>query len=214
MNLQKFCSKADRHTGKLDSPWSFGEFTYASNGVILIRVPRLADVGENDNAPKIHLREFPLLLSTEPAEWVSVPEVDYGGDECEVCYGTGIALLCPECEGDGEVAVRSRFNDYEDQECLTCQGNGQISRGEWASFVKMHKFKGEAIEGNCDRCDGSGMEGTQDFKTVNGVKLNEKYLWMLGELPGATLGTFGPHDAVRFRFDGGDGLVMPMRSEG
>jgi hypothetical protein len=213
MDLKLFCSTSSYNHGRLAAPYSYGDYTYATNGHILIRVPRLADAPENENAPKVWTGDIAELFNREPAEWVPVPEVDYDGDECEVCGGTGTALLCPECEGEGEVFPETKYSIYEGQDCATCEGNGQISQQAWNDFVKGHKFKGQAIEDSCDECIGTGIESTKASQVINGSRISEKYLWMVGELPGAELGIFEPEAAVRFRFDGGDGLIMPMRGE-
>lgn len=211
MDLKLFCNA--NKPGVLDAPWSHEEFTYATNGHILIRVPRRDDVTENKIAPKVWAGDIAECFKREPVEWVPVPEVDYDGEECEVCGGTGTAFLCPECEGKGGVWPKTKYSTYELQECATCRGIGQISQQNWDHFVKCHKFKGEEIKDTCGECDGTGIERTKDSKVVNGARINERYLWMIGELPGAQLGTFEPEAAVRFRFDGGDGLVMPMRGD-
>ena len=43
--LRRFCEK-ESFNGKLDNPFSLGEFSYATNGHIAVRVPRLESVGE------------------------------------------------------------------------------------------------------------------------------------------------------------------------
>src|SRR5574337_601455 len=50
IDLKKFCSK-DRP--KLLDPFSGGEFTYASNGHIAVRVPRCAEYADNANYAEI-----------------------------------------------------------------------------------------------------------------------------------------------------------------
>lgn len=211
MGLKLYCSTNPNHFHSMANPWSHGEFTYATNGYIIIRIPRLADVPENDECPKVWEGDLAELFTREPAAWIDVPEVDYEGEECERCDGTKEAYLCPECEGYGEVFLQSRFNVYEGQDCATCNGDGQLPQDEWDAFVKCHSFKGEPIKEVCDGCDGTGIATCRESHDVNGVLINEKYLWMIGNLPGAKLGTFGEPDPVRFTFDGGDGLVMPMR---
>lgn len=213
MDLKLFCSKRPTHAMKLAVPWSFGEFTYASDGVIIIRVPRLPDAPENVNAPQAWRGELPGMFTREPVEWVDVPTVDYKGGPCSVCNGTAEAFMCPECEGEGEVYLATKFNDYDEQDCKSCTTTGVLSKARWAAFVKLHHFKGDPIMVDCSVCNSTGMELTTASKLVNGVRISERYLWIICNLPGAQLGTFGAEDAVRFQFDGGDGLVMPMRPE-
>ena len=52
IDLKPFCS---REVGReyLRQPFSFGEWTYATNGYVMVRVPRRDDVPENDKVPKL-----------------------------------------------------------------------------------------------------------------------------------------------------------------
>ena len=49
-NISKFCSK-DSTRSSINSPYSLGEYTYATNGHIIIRLPRIDDIKENPEAP-------------------------------------------------------------------------------------------------------------------------------------------------------------------
>lgn len=213
MDLSIFCSKKQRVAKHLAVPWSFGDFTYASDGHILIRVPRIADVPENDSAPKVWEGTFGKQFITEPAEWVSVPAVDYKPVTCPICEGKAEAFMCPECEGDGEVYPSTQFHTYPLQDCITCQTSGVISEEHWQRFIKANRFKGEPIMEPCAACNETGLVWTMCHKFINGAKINEKFLWIVGNLPNAQLGVFSPLDPIRFRFDGGDGLIMPMRPD-
>ena len=50
IDLSHFCYTEDDRP-YLKNPWSRGDFTYATNGYVMVRVPRRADVPENDEAP-------------------------------------------------------------------------------------------------------------------------------------------------------------------
>lgn len=50
IDLSHFCYTEDDRS-YLKQPWSRGDFTYATNGHIMVRVPRRSDVPENDKAP-------------------------------------------------------------------------------------------------------------------------------------------------------------------
>jgi len=55
IDLSHFCHTEDDRP-YLKQPWSRGEFTYATNGHVAVRVPRRADVPENDEAPDVEGR--------------------------------------------------------------------------------------------------------------------------------------------------------------
>ena len=48
-DLMKFCGGNDR--AGIATPFSIGEYTYATNGHIMVRVPRIADIPERTDAP-------------------------------------------------------------------------------------------------------------------------------------------------------------------
>lgn len=70
-DLLAFCNPERRgfYLSDLSVPWSAGDFSYASNGHILLRVPRLAEIPENSRAPKVD-RLFP---DTPASEWWPIP---------------------------------------------------------------------------------------------------------------------------------------------
>ncbi len=106
--LEEFCS-ADRDRHYFRHLWSRGEFTYSTNGHVLIRVPRLDNVGENELAPDCD-RFFVKALTQ--AKLMSVPAFDIPeieDEDCEACDGSGLAhhdcpaceCVCDDCEGSG-----------------------------------------------------------------------------------------------------------------
>ena len=83
------CVSEDETRFAICSPWSAGDWTYATDGRLLVRVPRLDGVPENKNAPKDLEREvlgFEQL--PEVAEWWELMEIERAPvtsdcDECE-----------------------------------------------------------------------------------------------------------------------------------
>lgn len=49
--LQKFCS-TDSFRVNINKPFSQGEYTYATNGHIIVRVPRIEGIGEQEKSDK------------------------------------------------------------------------------------------------------------------------------------------------------------------
>lgn len=161
VDLKPFCGDNDIRY-YLNEPFSEGEFTYATNGHILIRVPRRDDIPEektmSDRAPKLFV-DFAMQKSLD------IPEVP-----------------APE---------------MVDCECVT--SNGDLSETE--------------VLQKCEDCGGT-------FKVELwgvGIDLGDsrfalRYLRLLKTLPNCKISPNGQKQAP-FKFDGGDGLLMPMRKQ-
>ena len=107
-DLQRFAAGEDETRIYISLPWSRGEFSYATNGHILVRVPRLADVDENPQAPDAEK----LLAETKQTEFIPVPVCVMPPDvECIYCGGKGYFI-----NGRG----------YPRDECLECNGTKKV----------------------------------------------------------------------------------------
>src|SRR5271166_2898199 len=114
-DLAKFVS-TDVERARMARPWSRGEFTYATNGHIMVRIPRLAEVPECSDAPDVEGIVMPLLADqteTAPLPAYELPKVDK--NECRTCEGRGLEHDCPDCECecddcDGTGAVRAHVS--------------------------------------------------------------------------------------------------------
>jgi hypothetical protein len=117
IDLTNFC---DPNRAGLTHPFSINGFTYASNGRIMVRVPRRPDVPENPQAPvraaalfeqfsdHKRYRKLPTIDLVEPYEW----------DEtitCEFCDGSGKQHSCPNCSC----------------KCPSCDGAGSRIETRW-----------------------------------------------------------------------------------
>ena len=160
-DLEQFCDEGFRPA--LSTPWSLGEYSYASNGHLIVRVPRLSDVEERDTAPKVQK----MFDGPEPPEWITLADITLPKQKVAECH---------RCEGGKEPV-----HDCPDCNC------------------------------KCDHCGDTG-----EVKPVTPVEIgvalfNLKYLLMLNKLPGCRIGLIEAETPTPFRFDGGDGLLMPMR---
>lgn len=104
IDLQKFCSRASRY--EINKPWSRGDYTYATDGHILVRVPRIADIPENDKAPDTS-KLFAEAIERTDYKWIVAPLVHPEYAECGYCEkGVCDGESCYECHGEGEVEQR------------------------------------------------------------------------------------------------------------
>lgn len=95
--LQPFCSTYEGRP-RLQKPFSRGEFTYATNGHILVRVPRLPEVAEDFDAPAVEVTfaaiDNAVALAPFPP---ALPEIKTV--ECGDCDEEGQAVHdCPDCQ--------------------------------------------------------------------------------------------------------------------
>lgn len=204
IDLSVFC-KTDHDM--LNTPWSEGDFTYASNGLLLVRVPRRDDVAEKIEAPNIQGTSLGAGFDKTPIEWFSVPNIEIATKECQKCKGTGHQYTCPECEGSGEVSLSTDWSDYGEHSCETCGGTGQLSKDHWLRL--MPKGSNPAGE-ECHKCGGAGKlyDDGKAIK-VGDALFTDTLLKKVAVLPGCKIGVIGELLPAIFRFDGGDGLLMP-----
>lgn len=212
VDLIKFCGQ-DLYRTYLNAPFSIGDFTYACNGHIAVRVPRLAEIGEVENAPTGIVGAFvPAEQGKDraaPLPSISQPKTE----RCSPCSGTGKVIPCEECKGEGS----QECDMGHDHDCEECDGRGSMS----ARDVVEGSPEFQSIRA-CTDCDGLGAapEGREGwgvavvFPGDNWVAL--RYANKIAALPGAVWRLTGREtgDPIPFWFEGGEGVVMPMRSSG
>lgn len=188
--LSTFC-----HQDRKDmcAPFSFGDCSYATNGHIILRVPRLADVPEwdaiNEKAAKL-FSDVDLDIAL-----IDIPDFPQPKQEpCIACEGTGKVSKCPECDGGGYVNLENDHNEYECM-CKTCDGEGSKAGGDRV----------------CSNCCGTGKySGRHKPIDVGCSSFADVYLMLLKELPGIKIAPIKPKGLAYFRWDEGDGLIMQL----
>jgi hypothetical protein len=115
--LKQFCG-IEETCPYLHEPFSRGDFTYATNGHIMVRVPRLPEVTAgadivDPEKPFLQDRRGPLFDLTALSRLTYTP--------CENCDGAGYGDLCEECGGTGGGECPECGHA---EECEACGGKG------------------------------------------------------------------------------------------
>ncbi len=84
---------------------------------------------------------------------------------------------------------------------------------EWFEIPELPKPVFENCEfcfgKGCDECDGEGKFEVLEKTKINGCFFQNKYLRLLEELPNCKISPTGKEKPAWFKFNGGDGLIMP-----
>lgn len=166
IDLQQFCAGPDDRE-YLRTPFSKGDYSYATNGHIMVRVPRDPSLGECKRPdlpvepPFVNLDDAKFAKITHGTLPILPPDRQ---EHCEDCDGRGSEHDCPDCQCD------------------------------------------------CQSCGGTGKQTVRPriSTEIAGRVVNLRYALMVLALPGVEVAAAdkGP---LLFRFDGGVGVVMPIR---
>lgn len=162
IDLQPFCGKDDPRA-YLNAPFSEGEFTYATNGHILIRVAKRADIIALPEQMKGRCAK--MFWDNPWRELLPIPDVP----PAEI-------LTCVYCDGAGKLD----FGDKDLERCDECEGIGKWE--PWKPGFPLGK-----------------------------AHFAQRYLRLLKALPDCKISANHASKPAPFTFDGGCGLLMPMR---
>lgn len=200
--LRLFCSK-DIIRPKLNNPFNFGDYTYATDGHILIRVPKIEEYSENPILDTIE-KVFPIDIDKiDNSLWIDIPELTETIKviDCVDCEGTGKNSICPDCEGEKEVSWESENGFLYEDTCRMCEGTGRI----------------DDINNNdiCDKCNGTGKKSEDLIIDIGSKTVNSRLLSIIKNLPNTKIAPDAVEGlkAIPFKFDNGIGLIMPIRKE-
>jgi hypothetical protein len=186
--LMSFCSKDETRT--IAKPFSDELYTYATNGYVMIRVDRVDDVPINSPVTLEHMEELFDCTPTTP-----MPEITITKKQCPACEGSGRVTKCPECDGCGWVDFDNRFNTYE-VECKSCDGDG-VTPGN---------------KNSCDVCKGTGKIVDKEKNVeIDGIAFRSTILDPITKLTNVKFFVRKEDKPATFSFDGGMGVVMPVR---
>jgi hypothetical protein len=210
IDVSLFCSPGDIRT-ILQKPFELDGRTVASNGHIAISVPFIEGTEFLPDYSTDLVASFRRILSSaeNATGFGPIPLYDQPDEDdkaCPICMGKKVVYACRECGGEGEVEAETDFNDSE-VECKSCDGDG---------VVDEHHKAATSTPRPCDRCNGTGLNRTTPIK-IGPTVISYAYLSLLVDLPGIEIDISGDHSdkttipPIPFRFDGGFGVVMPMR---
>lgn len=196
LDLTKFCSRDDDPRPHLKLPWKHKGFEYASNGHIMVRVPA-PDAVDTICEHKIAESAVGMFARARLDGFGPLPDFAMA-DPCRVCDGAGRykQVECEACKGEGE------FMHFEEMyDCQTCEGHGMLPDHN-------DEYKDSKLM-DCVFCRGMGYKSKHI--AVNDAGFQAYYLSWIQTLPGLQVTTNGAEQAMHFKFEGGAGLLMPMR---
>lgn len=203
VDLRPFLGDHQNFRHEIRYPFEQEGFAYATNGKICVRTLFMTnDVKTGDEF------QFPKACGLpwnhdDVGGWVKMPKrpkIEFHEDYCPTCDGTGVnpKTLCDRCQGYWE--------GFDGHHCRKC---------------KMTGYLGTV----CQECDGTPY-GNFPTRVVFGEHQIHRTMWEKMqtlrdvELSRVVRPYWTPHDhkhvidgPIRFRFDGGLGLVMPMRAD-
>ena len=187
--LKTFCS-SDPSRNRLSNPWSEGDYSYATNGYLMVRVDRFPDI---PNGKPVTLERMEEYFNVVPETPLLI--IKYKKQQCGVCEGSGRISRCPECNGLGMVTFDNAYNNYE-VDCKTCDGEGSLVGGKE----------------KCQECNGEGkiIDKSQTVD-LDGVQFMVATLEPIFKLPNVKIFVRKECAPATFSFDGGMGIVMPMK---
>lgn len=196
--LKRFVAGRDDIREYMRAPFVQGEWIYATNGHIAVRVPKTEGIEAEESAKPAKIGD--LFEKNKRDTFIEIPALP-PREKCPTCNGSGIGYRCSECNGEGEIE-HSRHT----YGCKECGGSGQTDDGD------------DADKEPCVDCDGDG-ESRYKAVAVGNWHYDRRYLAKILELPAVKFaqrheGMADLEDAAiaYFVFDGGEGILMPMRA--
>lgn len=199
IDLQKFCARSsDDPRQYLYKPFMCKFGATASNGHTAIAVREMQVDHDGTGMPKGFPQAVERYLDRTVSNWIALSSITIPPIECEQCWyckgqKRGSMIQCDSCDGDGYF-----FHHGYQYDCHNCVGNGEF-------------FAPNESDPPCVNCDGRGeVARREQTMQVGNAWFNPEYLSWVAELPNAEISPDG-QDSALFRFDGGIGVLMPMR---
>ena len=141
--LKSFCFEG-LGRDQLKEPWSVGDYSYASNGAMGVRIPKVDGLtGNGPNLEKLIVTAISEIAEMLPFNIALAPPMF---QNCATCNGTGLSQECKHCDGEGEIEFdfeAARCRHTYSVTCHECDGTG--------------KHSSDNSEDECPDCDGTGI---------------------------------------------------------
>ena len=190
--LEKFCDPLEgRDITK--SPFNYGGYTWATNGRIMVRVPLIAGARDADYKAAADMFGDGMVGTGIALPTIPPPVLE----PCLECGGKGFyqERKCPNCHGEGEI------------ECATCGHESDCDRCKSTGYIPDLTAPKEP----CEDCGGTGQKETLVSSEVGITHFRNRYLRLIADLPGFEFQAHALDMPGRFRWDGGEGMLMPVR---
>lgn len=200
-DLQKFCdTNTDHEAYGITEPFSRGEWTYATNCHICVRIPRISTITHEASVSESAEKLF-ADAKARTTVWQSLPDFELKRSDCSTCGGTGYMQRCPAY-------------DHPDHKCFN--GKSKICK-QYDGDCAKGCSKDAEFSFKCEDCEGSGEIKLPGKYIVQGAagttQISAIYLDMIKDLPNVMIAPYDETSGFLFRFDGGEGMLMPMRQE-
>jgi hypothetical protein len=201
--LQTFCAVNDSREHR-NKPHRIGDFVYALNGYMVIRVPfelvTGIEAGSLSSAAPESNQYVYLFDNRKPVgERIEIPKPV-----------RTVENTCLRCDGKGK--------DYEARHCEDCNGNGEFTHGEHIYSCKECDGSGKKanykeISLTCDTCLGSLFDKYK-AAPVGKHYYDMRYLAIASALPNVRIEASPEKDTslVKFFFDDGEGFITIWRN--
>lgn len=193
--LEKFTGQGDIRE-HLNQPFNLDSRTVATNGHMIISIPKLSEYSECDKESFTEAVKG-ILADIEKQTYSAIPDIEFPEkSKCKTCSGAGYCCFCEECDGESVVEWSTGFSWYE-AECKSCAGHG---------YQATSKEDGKL----CPECLGE----KESFPTHSHVKIGDmgfasRYVNTLKQIDGIEISV----GKKMLFFKGTDccGAVMPVR---
>ncbi len=198
INITMFCGGESRWP----KPWILAGKECATDGRIAVRIQTdEPDAVSGHGKPRSFNDVCSWAFDGPLVTWPDIvpPAPDEPQTACLTCGGTKVTtILCERCEGEGQTHCANTCCSGS-HPCPDCNGEGVI----WDK------------DKPCEECNGTGQLLYPESVMICGRKIAGNYAHKISLLPNAKAVNFGkPNDILKFVFDGGEGLVMPLKQEG
>jgi hypothetical protein len=205
--LKQFCYKFGFNG--LNEPFNIGNYTYATDGALLIRIPKLEEITNELTNPSqlkiltaINFLEN-LTFNIEISQLITIEQT------CSACNGLGYYKNCPDCDASGNIEFESDSGIIYNVDCTMCDSTGYIDCEEEDAQI-------------CENCNGKKVRMIIEDIPYDNILLNGKYLQILKTSTLENVKFLSENDyktvcidnmcpPVPFKFDGGFGILMPKR---